>query len=178
LNAGTGLGGGGFYVSYSSNNSLDYGRWPTAILIKKGTHVMFMGVYTDRMIGTLMFESIDRYWSRKISIILGGPYYLQLEDKVALGKIIPFIDHYAAPSGYKDTWRVFHNSDVIGQVVPGFLLPQLKNQTMYSSYWDSLDEKTIYGWLDKMKNMTEWKEYYDAIDETRSYMQSIDFMSS
>lgn len=108
--------------------------------------------------------------------MLGGPTFLNMYDKGALGRIIPFIDHYPVRNYADKTWRVFHSAKVIEKVVPAFVLTEF-TQYLYYIHWDTAKEAYMNIWLDKMKNMTEWKDWYHIIDETRMNMLLFNYIS-
>ncbi|PRP83347.1 hypothetical protein PROFUN_09328 [Planoprotostelium fungivorum] len=112
LNAGSGSGGGGFYVSLDPTDTSYYGVFPTAVLIEKGT---------------LLFTSYDTTETMRLLEILRCPFAdLLIQDVVSLGAIVPFLDAYFSPNhrvGSK--WRAIHNAKLTTRVKPGYLLEGL-----------------------------------------------------
>ncbi|PRP79157.1 hypothetical protein PROFUN_13107 [Planoprotostelium fungivorum] len=109
LNAGSGSGGGGFYVSLDPTDTSYYGVFPTAVLIEKGT---------------LLFTSYDTTETMRLLEILGCPFAdLLIQDVVALGAIVPFLDAYFSPNHRVGSrWRAIHNAKLTTRVEPGYLL--------------------------------------------------------
>ncbi|PRP79168.1 hypothetical protein PROFUN_13118, partial [Planoprotostelium fungivorum] len=104
-NAGTGAGGGGFYVSLSPVDSIDYGVFPTAVFVEKGRRSNHQS--PDVIRGTLLFQSWNLTETERLLQILGRAWNP---------------NHMLTRDTGKDTWRVLHSAKLTARVQPGYLL--------------------------------------------------------
>lgn len=68
---------------------------------------------------------MDGKKTRQLVDILNAPSYFYDDQKVALGKIVPFLDQYYNYTGHEATqvWRVTHSSKILQQIGPAHAPP-------------------------------------------------------
>lgn len=68
---------------------------------------------------------MEKEKTRKLVEILDAPTYFPSYKKVALGKIVPFLDQYYNYTGVeaKKVWRVTHSSKILQQIGPAHAPP-------------------------------------------------------
>lgn len=116
-----------------------------------------MAPKSDLFLGTVTFESANSKKSDRVSAVLGGPRPLDDVSKIALGRVIPFLDKYKVPKEYEKTWRVVHSAELLKTMKPAVAMKNFADKVIWFKDWDVTTETEMYDTVTNMKKMEEWK---------------------